>query len=117
MLKAEDADKYIWAHSRWKNHLKLAITAGKSEFTVEQVCADNNCELGKWIYALPATQQSRSDMGRLKSLHAQFHTEAGRVLKLALQGHKDEAEKDLGMGSEFSRLSASLVDLLGHLKG
>jgi methyl-accepting chemotaxis protein len=117
MLKAPDADKYIWAHSQWKQRLRSAITTGRSEFTVERVCTDNSCDLGKWIHGLPPQYKVAPEWQKLKTLHAQFHTEAGRILKLALEGNGADAEKALGLGSSYSKLSSNLVELLGQMKG
>ncbi len=42
-------DEAILAHSNWKMHLKQAIDAGESQFTVEQAGNYHNCAFGKWL--------------------------------------------------------------------
>ncbi len=42
-------------------------------------------------------------------LHVEFHKEAGAILELALNGHKDEANARIKLGSKFSKLSADLT--------
>ena len=116
MLKVPNVDKYIWAHSSWKTHIRKAIDTGVSEFTVENTCKDDRCELGKWIYGLQSEQKTAPEWTKLKAMHAQFHTEAGQVLKLALDGRKQDAEQALAIGSAFSKVSSGLVMFLTELK-
>lgn len=46
---------------------------------------------------------------KVAAIHADFHKEAGRVLKLALNGGKAEAEKAIAMGSAYDALTTSLT--------
>lgn len=112
MMAIPEAGMYIWAHSQWKQRLRSAIETGKSEFSPEVVCTDNSCELGKWLHGLAPRQKTSPQWKKLQALHAEFHLETARVLKLALAGERNDAEKGIVLGSDFSRLSASLADLL-----
>ena len=109
--------KAIGAHGKWVYHIEEAIKTGVSEFNLATVKTDNNCEFGKWLYN-DATAEFKSlpIYREIKDIHAKFHMEAGRVLALAVNGKKEEAKKGIGLGSEFRRLSSTLVLKLSSLK-
>ncbi|MDM8559428.1 CZB domain-containing protein [Candidatus Parabeggiatoa sp. HSG14] len=111
----ETIDKAIVAHSRWKIHLKNAIKTGKCNSTVEEVQNSHACKLGEWLdsaagKALPSYQE-------LFELHREFHQEASHVLHLALTGQKSEATEKMDLGSQFSQLTAKLVNKLAEVRG
>ncbi len=109
MAAVEEINKAIGAHGMWKQRLREAIDTGKSEFTVERVRPDNLCDFGKWLYSLPPGDQTSTHWKTVKELHAKFHAEAARVLGLAVNGHKQEAEKALSTGSNFVKISSELT--------
>ena len=109
MSSSEPIVKVIAAHGVWKTRLKEAIASGKSMFRVDMTQADNLCDFGKWLYALPAPQRADGHWENVRTLHAAFHTEAAKVLHLALLGKKAEAEAALQPGSPYSAASAALV--------
>lgn len=99
----------ISAHGMWKRRLTDAIKTGKSEWTPSLVCQDNQCEFGKWLYSCSTTEKSSPHYGKVKELHANFHTVAAEVLTLALDNKKHEAEEKIGMGSEYNKISSALT--------
>ena len=99
----------IAAHGMWKQRLIDAIKTGESEWTPEIVCQDNQCEFGKWLYSCNADEKSSPHYETIRSLHADFHTTAAGILKLALTGKQNEAEKLIGMGSEYRNVSGALT--------
>ncbi len=101
--------KAIGAHGMWKGRLKTAIHTGKSEATVAVVCQDNQCEFGKWLYALDPKVKAEKHWQCVKGLHADFHKEAGSVLGLALAGKKAEAESALTDNSKFNAITMKLT--------
>lgn len=109
MANAEEITKAIGAHGLWKQRLRQAIDTGKSDFTVERVKPDHNCDFGKWLHSLPAADKSTVNWKTVQELHARFHHEASRVLGLALSGQKQDAEKSIDTGSEFSTISSNLT--------
>ena len=102
----------IAAHSQWKGRLLDAIKTGQSEFKPNTVKLDNQCAFGKWLYSLPREQQESQACKEIKEGHAKFHQSAGRVLDLALAGKKEDAEKEIAFGSEYSKNSSHLVATL-----
>ena len=51
MSTTDAITKGIGAHGMWKQRILDAIKTGKSEWTPEIVCQDNQCEFGKWLYS------------------------------------------------------------------
>ncbi len=107
-------EEMILAHSNWKHHLKKAIDTSESEFTVEQAGNYHNCAFGKWLDSSEGKQLP--DYSELYELHKEFHHEASKVLNLALEGQKTEAEAKMQFGSLYSKLSSKLVNKLTQIK-
>ena len=110
MLISEQIKSAIGAHGLWKSRLKSAIENGTSEFTVDRVAKDDQCDFGKFLYGadVPAAQKT-ADYEKCRALHASFHKAAAKVLRHALFGEKAEAIKEMAMGSEFARVSTELT--------
>ncbi|MFI5337265.1 MAG: CZB domain-containing protein [Opitutales bacterium] len=112
-----EINKAIGAHGMWKQRLRGAVNTGKSEFSVAVVCQDNQCEFGKWLYALEPQVKASKHWVCVKSLHADFHREAAGVLGLALSGKKSEAEAALSESSKFNLTSMKLtVEMMAWAK-
>lgn len=109
-----DLDEVIQAHSRWKNHLKKAIEVGKCDHSVLEVADEHNCKFGQWLDS--PTGKTLPDYHEITDVHRQFHKEASRILKLALQGNKEEALECMKLGSSFNQLAAKLVNKLADIK-
>ena len=111
MSLQEEITKAIGAHGMWKNRLHSAIETGKSEFTVDHVSHDNNCDFGRWLYgsSIPPTSKLKPDYDACRRLHADFHREAAGVLKLALSGQKDKALSAMDRNGKFAEVSANLT--------
>ncbi len=105
----EQIIKAIGAHGKWKDRLIQAIETGTSDITLEKASADNQCEFGKWLYSLPNTDQRTEECRHAAALHACFHREAGKVLRLALGGKKDQARKCLAVNQSFGAASDKLT--------
>jgi hypothetical protein len=116
MSVQEEVTKALAAHSMWKARLKGAIQTGKSDKTPEQLGVDNGCDFGKWFYSLPVGERNSELTKKIQALHASFHKEAAVILRQALSGHKSEAEKHLGDGSEFDKVSTDLTLALSTWK-
>ncbi|MCM8813413.1 MAG: CZB domain-containing protein [Candidatus Omnitrophica bacterium] len=96
----EKVDAAIRAHLQWFVRLRMAVDEGSSEFNPLVVQTDNKCEFGRWLYSeFPAQQKSLPLCAEIKDLHAQFHTEAAKILRLALNNKKEEALKALAVGA------------------
>jgi hypothetical protein len=106
-------DQVIWAHSRWKVHLKEAIKTGKSDFTVEEVRNPHACPFGQWLDSKEG--RTLPHYSEIVQLHQDFHQEAAEILNLALSGQKEEAASRVQLGSNFNQLTAKLVNQLAEI--
>lgn len=111
MSLQEEISKAIGAHGMWKQRLKQAIDGGSSEFTVERVKADNNCDFGKWLYSLGDKEKGTANFKSVRELHADFHKVASDVLGKALKGDKTAATAamDGAFASASSKLTAAMM--------
>ena len=92
----------IISHQQWKRHFLSAIESGKSHLSLDAVTRDDQCAFGRFLY-------KSASCAAIKELHASFHKEAGRILKLALNGHKIEARKALAPAGTYENLSTELI--------
>jgi methyl-accepting chemotaxis protein len=104
----------INAHGAWKEKLKAAIETGKSESIPDSVAPDSNCAFGKWLYSLNGAEIQSENYTEVKDLHAQFHKAAANVLKIALSGQKEEATKQMDLGSDYVKASSNLILAMGR---
>jgi hypothetical protein len=110
MSFSEEISQAISAHGRWKQKLRTAIEEGECESTPEKVSKDNNCSFGKWLHERINPEAKNSPYyTEIVYLHAEFHKEAGAILKFALAGDKEEAEIRIKLGSKFSKTSSLLT--------
>ena len=111
MSLAEEIKKAIGAHGMWKMRLQSAIDTAKSEFTAENVCRDNQCDFGRWLYRaeIPAAEKSGPHYEKVRCLHAEFHKKAAEVLKVAVTGKKEEAKNLMATNSPFAVVSGQLT--------
>ncbi len=106
----------ITAHQKWKVRLMRYVTSTSSEkLEYSVVCRDDQCELGKWI-----NDRGGKDYGhfpifsQLKIRHAQFHMEAGAIIRLVDEGNLKQAQMQLRQG-EYARHSVKVQGLLSSL--
>ena len=101
------------AHKKWKDRLKQAIHTGRTEFQLEVVKTDDQCDFGRWLYHdVPQEIRQTPTYKTVVQLHADFHLETARVLEMALKGRTVEAERAIGTGSEWSNISFKLSSKL-----
>jgi len=105
----------VAAHSMWKARLRTAVRAGSSDFRVDTVRRDDQCEFGRWLGQISDPKITKSeDYKKCTELHRQFHLATAKVLALATSGQKAMAEKALGLESEFATTSARLTAAMMH---
>ncbi len=109
----EQIQTAIGAHGMWKARLRQAVESGASEFKVDIVRRDDQCDFGRWLYGEARRVHGNDAQFELvRSLHAEFHGEAARVLGHAVAGYRGQAEASMGIGGPFSRVSSSLTGAL-----
>ena len=109
MSLSEEIMDAVGYHGNWKQRFRQAIETGTGDFVVEQIKNDNQCDFGKWLYSLSADEKNSSHWSNIQQLHAKFHIEAARLLKLATQGRQQEAMDAMLIGNDFARLSGQLT--------
>ena len=109
MERRDEVERAISAHCEWKQRLAAAIASGSSDFRVSEVTADDRCDFGRWLLGLPQQLQQTIEGEMVRKIHRQFHSEAGRVLALALSGRRDDASEAMNPMSRYAALSSQLV--------
>ena len=109
MTDTEKLVDAIAAHAKWRFNLKQAIETGRSEFNVETVKSDADCEFGQWLRSLPLAERVSENWRIVRDLHAEFHEAAAAVLDMALTGRTEEANDELGRKGRFSQISTELT--------
>ncbi|MDH5509432.1 MAG: CZB domain-containing protein [Nitrospinota bacterium] len=98
----------IGVHGMWKTRIRSAAQTGMSEWKPDFVSSSHNCDFGKWLDSFPK-EAKHADYTKILALHADFHKEAARVLAMALNGQKENAEKAISLGSDYEKLTANLT--------
>lgn len=117
MTDVEQIDKAIGAHGLWKARLRQAIDTGSSDFDPSMIKLDNKCDFGKWLYGdISPELKKTSTYEIVLEYHQDFHTEAARVLELAVTGKMVEARKAMAADSKFAAVSAALTTAMMEWK-
>lgn len=106
-LKAQ-IKKAIGVHGLWKSRILQAAQTGKSEWDPAKVAPSGNCDFGKWLNSFSPAAKTEN-YKTVYDLHAEFHTEAARVLSLALSGKTAEAQEALKLGGHYANLTSKLT--------
>ena len=97
-------------HGMWKSRLQTAIAAGASDITAADVARDDQCDFGKWLHqGISQTARASAKYATVLELHARFHTEAARVLGLAVGGRGMEAKRALDRAAAYGVISSELT--------
>ncbi len=106
----------IEAHVRWKVRLEAYIAGtGEESLDADQVCRDDLCLLGKWIYGHGgATYGSHPKFSSLKEIHGEFHRCAGDVIRAVDRGQPEQA-RDMLCKGEYAKYSHRVKAELARL--
>lgn len=108
-------DDAIKAHAQWKMKLMLYLKNPNGSLNANEVAQDNQCELGKWIYA-SAGKYSSDTFKLLKETHNDFHKCAAKIIIDADSGKNRSEEIALGSNSEYATLSSDIVQNIMAMK-
>jgi hypothetical protein len=109
-------DDALKAHVSWKMKLQGYLLKPDNSIDVAALSADNQCELGKWIYGDGSKYEGEVEFRRLKAAHEKFHKAAGNVVQRANSGQNVRSEVELGSASQFSLSSQAVVSAIMALK-
>ena len=97
--------KSIVHHTTWKKHLHEMIESG----IVDEDFSEEVCEFGQWLKENAQELSSSEHYSKVTELHHRVHTEAQKIIALALSGKREEALTAIAYGSEFEHTSQTLV--------
>ena len=98
----------IAAHHAWMGRLRTAAEYGRSSVDVATTQKEDACPIGIWLTRdISPALKARPLYARSRTLHAQFHKEAARVLTLAL-ARDSRAKTELAEGGTFSTVASEL---------
>ena len=109
---ANEISKAIETHWQWKVRLHSAIDNGTSDFNSAEVAKDDACEFGQWLYGptIPAVECFSADYISVRTIHANFHKCAAKVLECVAIGKK--AQANALMNGEYAKVSADLTSAM-----
>ncbi len=109
---SDEIDEAITHHSLWKQRFHSAITQGADLIQLAEVQADDACDFGDWLYGLPPAIQNTEQGKVVQQLHLAFHTEAARIMLLALDEHVAEAAQAIEPGHLYAQISDQVVSAM-----
>lgn len=109
-------DDAISAHSKWKMKLASYISKPDKNLQASVVGADNQCDLGKWLYGEGQQYSRLPEYSKLVSDHSEFHKLAAEIVRNANSGQKVVDEIALGSKSKFASVSSAIVLSLKAMK-
>lgn len=106
----------IEAHRKWKERLAAYVDGTSTEkLDNATICRDDQCALGKWIYADGATFMGHMPLFHsVKAKHAEFHINAAQVVEQVQRGQKESAATMLHEGA-FTKSSREVQSLISRL--
>lgn len=113
---AMDFEVSIKAHKDWTVKLKNYIKKPDGSLKSAEVCLDNKCQLGQWIYGGGVRWDSLTEYATLKSEHAKFHKCAADIITKADSKQKINEDEILGSNSEFGKISTNVIDAILKIK-
>ena len=105
----EQLDKALAAHSMWKHRLRDLVENGVGEIDAKTAMRDDACEMGKWLRGYQPGITEQPLYNAVCARHTQFHESVGKVVMLANMKMTEDAQKEMGINSAFTRTSAALT--------
>jgi methyl-accepting chemotaxis protein len=109
-------DDAVVCHSEWKRKLQNYVANPDQSLALDEVAATDRCKLGKWIRGEGRKCSVYPEFAKLVAEHRRFHKAAGQIVNRADNGEDVSGEFALGVGSEFSLASSSVVLALMDMK-
>jgi hypothetical protein len=109
-----DADVLV-DHARWITRLREHVY-GSLRLDPATVGRADSCTFALWLCNAEPHMRDVPDYWRCVALHARWHDCAVRVVDLANQGRRLEAELALASGGQLRCLSAELVSTFARLR-
>lgn len=91
------------------------VLSGQSDMPLRNIRNPHHCQFGKWLDSSKIAKKSKH-YNEVNTLHIEFHERAAEVAGLAISGQSKSATHKMEIGSEFSKTSAKLVNILADWK-
>ena len=111
-----DFDEAMAAHSEWRMKLANYIRKPDKSLSASIVSKDNQCALGKWLYAEGQRHGVLPEYTQLVEAHKRFHAAAGIIIARADKGENVTEEVTLGAVSDYSRASVAVAMAIMGMK-
>lgn len=98
----------IGQHGVWKAKLLHAAHTGEAPWDPSTVEVDDRCVFGSWLHDMDPRDRD-GHWEQVRGLHARFHHEAARLLRLAISGQGRAAEEQMRIGTPYDELTTDLV--------
>lgn len=105
----------LWAHARWIAELREYVYDHSGGFDPTVAGRDDCCELGRWLRRDAAPYRDLVEHQNATAAHVAFHRCAAKVVVLADQGHRREAEAEVADGGCLRLHSRALVRACNRL--
>ena len=112
-MSFEDA---VHCHSEWKRKLHNYVMNPDHSLKISEVAENDRCKLGKWIRGEGRRYAGHPEFAKLAAEHTRLHKAAAEIVRRADCGEDMRSEFALGVGSEFSLASSSVVLALMDMK-
>ena len=109
----EEISEAIRAHGAWKHRLRSAAMKNETTLPVQDICRDDKCRFGKWLAGVSPSERNRNYLNKIKTLHSDFHKNAGMVAQKIADGNSTVALVALEGGAfhdKSQELTAALMD-------
>jgi hypothetical protein len=119
MTISEALDMCLKSHAQWKQRLKAAAEARRSDVSVADAGRDTVCEFGKWLHGEAqqlAPALKGTDLAQVQKLHREFHRCAGETLGFALAGDQAKYAAAIGLDGSFAKASITLMSAVNAWK-
>jgi methyl-accepting chemotaxis protein len=108
--------KIVNAHLSWKKRLRAYVENNSEErLDAAAESVDNQCALGKWIYGEGQQFKDLPDFETVRLQHAEFHQQAGEIVRLVHSADKTAAAEILH--GHYSKTSEILKHQILRLYG
>jgi methyl-accepting chemotaxis protein len=101
--------KAIGAHGAWKKRLSAAITNKAHGEDATAVARDDQCDFGRWLHGSAPEPRDQAYHQASTTLHANFHVEAAKTLRLISAGQQAQASAAIAIGGDFAEASRLLT--------
>lgn len=114
MAMKSEIEAALKAHAAWREHFN-DILHGRAPFDLNEVSADDQCKLGKWLVNEGHRMLPLELHDEICAVHHEFHRIAAEILQKIREKRYAEAKQDIALDGAFNQTSKQLRSLLAKL--